>query len=288
MRRLADALLAAAALAAAGCASDFPPASFLDDLRVLAIVASPLDVAPGQAVTLAPTVHVPTGSAIDGQEWTFCPLSVGSVSGYACAAPACETTLATAASGPPIPVTANPTDLALACLAGAGGAGPAPGTLPEVVETVFRYTVTAGGQRRVAVQLVPLWTRGPPPDPTLPPAVQRVEIGGVAVHPASVPPAQPPPLLPGGLLPVRVVVDPSSVQTYLDGAGVLRTETVTVSYFSTAGRLSSDRATGVDVAVDLEGIELRPGEVEGRVWVVVRDLRGGQEPLGPFAVPIQP
>jgi hypothetical protein len=61
---------------------------------------------------------------------------------------------------------------------------------------------------------------------------------------------------------------------------------MTASYYATAGRLSADRATGVDTAVDLEAIDLEEGQTGADVYVVVRDLRGGQALAGPFTVPI--
>ena len=66
----------------------------------------------------------------------------------------------------------------------------------------------------------------------------------------------------------------------LDGGGTLS--------LATTGRFASDRATGLDVSVDLRGDELREGDVAAQVWVVARDLRGGEEPLGPFAIPVRP
>jgi hypothetical protein len=64
-------------------------------------------------------------------------------------------------------------------------------------------------------------------------------------------------------------------------------ETMTVSFFTTAGRFEFDRQTGIDVSVDLEAIDLAPlpADAGAQVWVVARDLRGGQAVLGPFTVP---
>jgi hypothetical protein len=275
-RSVAAALLA---LLLGGCASDFLPASYLNDLRVLAILADPLEVGPGQQVALRPAVYLPPGAAISSQRWTFCPLSAGSVSGYSCAVPQCQVDLPFAADGS---TAADPSALAQQCLAAAGGSLPA--ALPETVEVTFAYQVASTqGQSRQAVLQLPLWTQGPPPDPNRPPVIERVEIGGVPVFPA---PGAPAPLPAGAAVAVHVVIDPASVQTYLDAAGTALTETMTASYYATAGRLSADRATGVDTAVDLEAIDLEEGQTGADVYVVVRDLRGGQALAGPFTVPI--
>jgi hypothetical protein len=285
MRRSATRAIAGALAAAlaTGCGTDFLPASYLNDLRVLAIFAEPLEVGPGQPVRLRAALYVPPGATVTSTTWTFCPLSAGSVEGYACAVPQCQVTLVPAADGS---VTANPTDLALQCLARAGG-GSLPGALPEVLQTVFLLKVgTEQGQRREAVLQVPLYPGGAPADRNLPPAIRSVEIGGVAVYPPAG--ATPPRLARDGALPVHVVVDPASAQPYLDAAGVARVETITVSYFSTAGRFADERSTGLDVSVDLQGKDLGAADVSADVWVAVRDLRGGQALAGPFRVAVGP
>ena len=275
-RSVAAALLG---LLLGGCASDFLPASVLNDLRVLAILADPLEVGPGQQVALRPAVYLPPGATISSQRWTFCPLSAGSVAGYGCAVPQCEVELPAAGDGS---TTADPSALAQQCIASAGVA--LPPVLPEVIDVTFTYQVASSqGQSRQAVLQLPLWTQGPPPDPNRPPVIERVEIGGVPVFPT---PGAPAPLPAGAAVAVHVVVDPASVQTYLDAAGTAVTETMTTSWYTTAGRLSADRATGVDTAVDLEAIDLEEGQTAADVYVVVRDLRGGQALAGPFTVPI--
>lgn len=272
-------------LLAAGCSTDFLPASYLHDLRVLAIVAAPLEAGQGDTVTLVPTVY-PPGSVLASQTWTFCPVTAGSGTGYACAVPQCETILTPAADGS---VSASPYDLALACVQISGGGGTLPPGVPDVVQSTFTYEVTSGDgssavQSRVAVQTIPLWTRGTPVDPNLPPVIAGVEINGV---PAVV--GVPAESLPAGAsAPVRVLIDPASVQTYVDASGRSVQETMTVSYFTTAGRFKYDRQTGVDVSDDLQAIDLAPapGDAEAQVWVVARDLRGGQAVGGPFTVPL--
>jgi hypothetical protein len=278
-RALAASLLVSLALLA-GCTNDFVPQSSLADLRVLALVADPLELAPGQAVTVRPKNWLPPGSSIAEQRFTFCPLSAGAVTAYACAVPQCEVDLPPAPDGS---VTANPTQIITQCLGAAGGTIPA--DLPDQILTVFRYRVASTqGESRDAVLQIPQWTRLPPPDPNLPPVIAGVEIGGLPAQ-VGVPT---PPLPVNGLLPVRLLIDPLSVQTYVDAAGVTQTETMTGYYYSTAGRFANGLATGVDTTVDLEGTYLLPGQTTAEVWLVAVDLRGGQAVAGPFTVPIGP
>jgi hypothetical protein len=280
MNRALAVSLTAALLLLAGCTSDFVPQSSLDGLRVLALVADPLDLAPGQAVTVQPRNWLPPGSSIAEQRFTFCPLSAGAVSAYACAVPQCEVDLAPAPDGS---VTANPTQIISQCLGAAGGAIPA--DVPDQILTVFRYRVASTqGESREAVLQIPQWTRLPPPDPNLPPVIVGVEIGGLPAQ-VGVPT---PPLPVNGLLPVRLLIDPLSVQNFVDAAGVSQTETMTGYYYSTAGRFANGLATGVDTTVDLEGTYLLPGQTTAEIWLVALDLRGGQAVAGPFTVPIGP
>jgi hypothetical protein len=280
MNRALAVSLTAALLLLAGCTNDFVPQSSLDGLRVLALVADPLDLAPGQAVTVQPRNWLPPGSSIAEQRFTFCPLSAGAVSAYACAVPQCEVDLAPAPDGS---VTANPTQIISQCLGAAGGAIPA--DVPDQILTVFRYRVASTqGESREAVLQIPQWTRLPPPDPNLPPVIVGVEIGGLPAQ-VGVPT---PPLPVNGLLPVRLLIDPLSVQNFVDAAGVSQTETMTGYYYSTAGRFANGLATGVDTTVDLEGTYLLPGQTTAEIWLVALDLRGGQAVAGPFTVPIGP
>lgn len=278
-RSLAVSLLAASLLTA-GCTNDFAPQSDLLGLRVLALVADPLELAPGQPVTIQPWNHVPPGSTVVEQRWTFCPLSAGAVAAYACAVPQCEVDVPASPDGS---VTANPTAILLQCL-GIGG-GVLPPSVPDQILTVFRYRIgTDDPDSREAVLQIPQWTRSAPPDPNLPPVILGVEIGG---QPAQVG-VPTPPLPVDGLLPVRLVIDPLSVQTFVNAAGVTQTETMTGYFYTTAGTFAEGITTGTDTTTDLEGTGLLPGQTSAEIWVVALDLRGGQAVVGPFTVPLGP
>jgi hypothetical protein len=82
-----------------------------------------------------------------------------------------------------------------------------------------------------------------------------------------------------------VALDPASAQPFLDELGNPAVESLVVSFFTTAGELDGDRADGPDARQTLEGEELG-GAAEAEIWVVARDLRGGQAVSGPYRVPI--
>jgi hypothetical protein len=290
-----------ALLGLAACAPDFTPRSVLQDVRVLALVADPPELGPGESVTVAPKLFAPGDPPEDVScAWTFCPFSLGSSVGYACAAPACEVSLSPAADGS---VTADPTALALQCLQTLQQGGslppPIPPQLPPVVDVVFRCRATdpSGGVLREAVQLVPVDTVLPPPScaSTWPacrnhnPVIQQVEIGGQAVAPGGTCPAVPPcpRLAPGGELEVVAHLDPASAETYLDPAGRPVQEQLVVSFFTTAGRFDFDRGLGPDARVKLKYEDIA-GSSTAEVWVVARDLRGGEAAVGPFLVEVGP
>lgn len=290
--------LALVVLLAAACGADFTPRSALTDLRVLAIVATRLDAGPGETVTLHAVRVPPPGGAIAGgaETWTFCPFSIGASEGYTCAVP-CEWPLdpVSPASGYDSPtVTAEPFALAQSCLdqlAASGGLPPGfPVELPEKLEVLFRYVVEAtNGTEQEAVHRLPLYRDGAPADPerNIAPVILSVEIGGEPVWPPPDPPPGVPVLLPGGALDVRVLLTPESAQPYVEGGRDL-TESLVVSFYSTAGRFDFDRASGPDALVTLEHEEIAPDTVAADVWVVARDLRGGQTVVGPLSIGVVP
>jgi hypothetical protein len=253
----------------------------LTDARILAVIAAPLEIAPGEPVTLRPVTWLPPGDEVASHAWRFCPFTLGAARGYACALPACEVPLAAAADGT---VSADPRALAEQCLAAVGDvpAEGIPSEIPERVELAFKYRLTtAAGTVREAVELVPFFVNGAPEPRNLAPAIERVEIGGVPLAPTGAGPA----LRPGGELELRVVLDPAAAQPFTDLLGNPAVESLVVSFFTTAGELDADRADGPDARQTLEGEGLGSA-AEAEIWVVARDLRGGQAVSGPYRVPI--
>jgi hypothetical protein len=293
-RSLRSIAIPLAVLLAAGCSSTFTPASVVEDLRVLAIVAEPPEVrppaAPGdpnETVTLRAVAVAPPATpggparapAAADVAWSFCPFSIGASSGYACAVPSCETAL--------LPVngsfTVDPIARSLACLAALGGAlpgAPAGSGLPQQIEVLVRYQATLDGVAREAVQRIPVWTTAPPAtvERNLNPVIADVTTGADCTAAAG--------SCAVGSVPITVSIDPASFQPYPAGDRTA-VETVVVSFFTTAGRFKDERgqatAGAPQTSVLLEAKELG-GAREALVWVVARDLRGGEAVRGPLTV----
>ncbi len=302
--RLVPLLLAAAA----GCGVEFTPRSVVVDTRVLAIVATPLEVGPYDSVTLTAwrvgPPHVDrTAERIASERWSFCPFSVGSTAGYACAVPECEELVTVTQPdlaigyGPSNALTASPGDLARQCVARLAASGtlppgvPAdPAQWPSKVEVLFRYHVTAAGSReREAVQRIPLYPAGAPTgaDANKAPVIVTVRIGDttwrVDPNTGAATTTDPGPTLPSrGTLDVLVSV--TGAQKYSEGGREL-VEQLVVSFYTTAGRFDYDWANGPDASVKLKNEDA--GDAPwADVWVVARDLRGGEAVQGPFQVTI--
>jgi len=282
-RRLAP-LLALAPLAA--CSPEFQPVVYLDDLRVLAIPFDPVEIGPEESITLSPVVYVPEGEAIVTQSWSFCPFSLGPQAAYECAVPQCEITLEPEPDGS---ITTSPGLLALECLDRVGqdldGSLPGPiGEIPERLEVYFRYTVEdSSGLVREAVARPAVWPLGVPEPRNRNPVIAGVEVdgelleAGVALEPRAE----------GEVAEVRVRVDEASLDRYVDPSGAERTEEPIWSFFSTAGRFEYHRLAGNEVSQSWKARSLRPEEHEAELYVVLRDLRGGQAVAGPFVIPIE-
>jgi hypothetical protein len=290
--------LAVAGLAAAlACAPRFTPRSVIENLRVLAIVATPLELSPGgSTVTLsARTVTAgghPAGPGDVQEQWSFCPFSLGASVGYACASslPACDFHF------PPGVAPAGFDALAQAqlCLAALGVAGGLPSDVPpdlsavSRLDLVFRYTASDGATTRDVVQTVPLYRTAPIP-PNTAPTIARVLACGREVTPPDdfTWPATDTGcvLAPGGEVEIRVQLTPDSAQPYHDASGS-HVEAPVVSFYTTAGRFDFDRASGPDAVVKLKYQEVG-GPGTALIYAVARDLRGGETVTGPYGVAVR-
>lgn len=280
--------LAALALLTAACAGDLPPRSLLQDVRVLALLASPLEAGPGESVTVSADIFAPPGVTFT-ETWTFCPFTLGSTANDACAVPQCENPLDTRPDGS---FYAVPSARALDCLQTYGGqsaSGSAlPSQVPDQLEVIFRDHVEGSdGFKGDAVLRVPFYPRGAPADRNQPPKVTSITIGAqpmsLATPPAD-PGAQSAAIPKGGQLEVRVTLDPSSVQQYQDSSGRTVSEQLFVSFYTTDGRFDYDRGIGLDESVNLKDDKVANRASPANVYVVAHDDRGGATVLGPYAV----
>lgn len=314
--------LLALALVGAGCADTFTPASVVEDRRVLALLADPpaLDgtdpaaattVRAVEAAPLAPPPLPPGADALE-RRWSFCPFSLGAAAGYACAVPACEVPLAPDGAGA---VTVRPRQEIDACLAALGPAVPpdlAAG-LPPTVEVLVRWrlvavaTATPGVGEvvlREAVQRVPVWTVAPTAPLNAPPAFAAAAVtvgsGGAAVvaQPCGTPDAAGVKACPvagtlsrAGVLRVVAAVNGDTIERYAVGDRTAD-ETFAIGFYTTAGRFDDDRGVATRdlpaVAVGLKHEEVPAGTEDALLWVILRDLRGGEAAAGPFRLAVEP
>jgi hypothetical protein len=299
-------LLGMAALAASGCSQPFTPASVVEDLRVLAVVASPPELdgsVSGASSTLRAVVARPLSDTTPVVEsWSFCPFSAGAAVGYACAVPQCETALAAAPDGS---VLVAPVALALACVQDHAASLPpdlaGSGALPARVEVLIRLHVDDGvGPPRDAVQRLPVWTTAPTSPLNLPPAfaATAIRLDGAPAAPcadsspaglAACPPAAT--LRRAAHLPITASVDPGSIQDVTAGDRTAP-ESFDLSFFTTAGRFTEPRGGATraapDVATELKHEEVATGTADALLWVVLRDLRGGEAVTGPYRLAVEP
>jgi hypothetical protein len=272
----------AVVLWATGCDTGFDPPSYLKDLRVLAVQANPLEAGPGDIVTLRPRIYLAPATTLASLEWSFCPLTLGARGAFRCVSPACETALQPAAD---LSVTTNPLALAQTCLVSVVGSGalPAGASLPQTLESVFRLRVMASdGAVEEVVERYPVWPFAAPPARNRPPVISGITANGAA------PDADGTfaPVAPLAEVTIEVAIDPQSLDTYVDGNGDSRIEDPVVSFYATAGRFQRDRANGTRSHVVWKAEKLGADDSEAVVYIVARDLRGGQTVSGPYRIPI--
>lgn len=268
---------------AAGCGADFDPASYLQGLRVLALIADPLEVGPSDELSITPVVYLSEGESISSSSLGFCPFSLGPTAGYECAVPACEIELSADQNGR---YKAVPYELTLQCMSQLGtGDLPkgVPAEIPERVDVYFSYLVSSSlGEVRQAVLKLGLYTRGPPPVVNRAPLVSFMAIDETPIDSGGI--AEP--VTEGQQVEIQLQVDPASLDSFTDQAGNTKTEEAIVSFYANAGRFDYSKVSGSDARVTWKAVKLEPGQTHADVYVTVRDLRGGQAVFGPVTIPI--
>lgn len=317
-RRSHRAALGLLALLLAGCTQDFVPGSVIENRRVLALIADPpeLDGTQPGAATMVRAVEAqpldqaePPGTTLE-RRWSLCPFSLGARAGYACALPQCEVALVPDAGGAVTVTQADLLALVTTCLQAPGTVPPpglGDGTFPAVSDVLVRYRlveVTPAATdpalrevlRREAVQRIPVWNQPPTRALNQPPAFAAVavEVDGVAAQPCADPTATgvescaaAGPLT--SLAPLSIVarVDPATIEDYPAGERTA-TEAFNLTFFTTAGRFDFEAASATrdqpSGGVLLKFEEVPATTRNALLWVVLRDLRGGEAVAGPFRV----
>jgi len=236
MRRAAIGVLA---LAAAGCAEPPGEPSLVDRLRILAVVAEPPEVAPGESVALDALVVAPPGVAAPELTWSLCaePVSLQPL-----AAGECATASAGALVALPGPTIAPPLELA-----------PLLASDETVLPLRVRLHVVSGAESDDWIAQVAVSTRAAPN--------RNPEILELAVEQDG-----------GAFLLTATTTEPETFEKILaDGERVPETELLSVHWLTTLGRFEHEEtAPGeADRLLDSDGA--------ATVYAVVWDSRGGYD-----------
>lgn len=278
--------LSLAILFAAGCTSEFDPASFVDKLRLLAVKAEPPDVAPGQATMLSATTANPGGNA-PTITWDAClllpPPATGEAVNQDCIAlPEGDPSLVPFGQGDSVAAT-------MPMLS------PSMIGLPDQTNGFYlpvRVKLDTGTSSLVAfvqlrIFLGALAANPPNRNPSLT-GIFTVPVADAGADEQSpLDPITPAPVHENYQLNLRALVTPDSQEPYKVYDGDPRTttprdvtETIRISWFTTAGHFTND-VTGVDkpdTTLILDKHLPAPGTPID-LWVVARDERGGSDVL---------
>lgn len=288
-----------------GCGDTFQPRNSLQEVRVLTIEATPLEVGLDETVTVKPVVHLPEGRSIASYRWHYCPINAGAVAGYQCASAACDVDIETPSYDAEITVT--PSDSLFACIgellnenpaSGAGGDGATGMSSDDItrLDTALFYELTDDEGRLFRhVKAIPLW-KEKPAEINRAPVILDVAIDDVSVWDGAEASA-----VREVDLAVTVTMDPESVDSFTDTRGDVVDEDFIISFFATAGAFEADRKDGLEVTNTLtfsaEEMAKEPWEpplalasdvTSLDIYVVARDGRGGQTAVGPYTVNLSP
>ena len=250
-----------------GCQSfSDPPVSFVAGLRVLGIKAEPPQIAPSASTTLT-TLVVDTYGGAPTASWSQCNL-------------------------PPLPGQTVNTD----CVDGSAGAAlqpigdglTIPFVMPQVAAASLGAPDATGGvylplvavleaspQTLTAVYRLRLADDAPPnTNPTIADVISIDAAGAMSPLDAATPML----VHSGEALSLSVSFAPDSAQTYTAADGTVTTETLTTSWFCTAGDLSFEKtsATQPETVLHLDQ-RLPSAGAQIDLYAVARDERGGTD-----------
>jgi len=250
-----------------GCQSfTDPPVTFVAGLRVLGIKAEPPQLAPGASTTVT-TLVVDTYGGTPTASWSQCnlPPLPGQTVNTACIDGSAASDLQPIGDGLTIPFVMPQV------VAASLGAPDATGGvyLPLVA------AVDASPQSLTAVYRLRLADGGPPnANPTIA-GLFSIDASGAM---SALDPTAPMLVQSGGSLSLTVTFTPDSAQTYTAANGTATTETLTTSWFCTAGELSFEKtsATQPETVLHLDQ-RLPAAGTQIDLYAVARDERGGTD-----------
>lgn len=254
-------------LSFAGCQSfSDPPVSFVAGLRVLGIQAEPPQIAPGASTTVAALV-VDTAGGTPTAAWSQCllPPLPGEAVNTACVEGSAGAALAPIGEGLTIPfVMPQVTAASLGAPDATGGV-----YLPLVA------AVESSPQTLIAVYRLRLGDDAPANiNPTIADVFSVDPSGAMSALDASAPT----PVQAGDALSLTATFAPDSAQTYTAADGTVTTETLTTSWFCTAGALSFEKTSATQPVTVLHLDQRLPSSgAQIDLYAVAHDERGGAD-----------
>ena len=286
MRRLALVFaLVSVAVGVSGCRNSFDPAAFVDKLRLLAVQADPPEVAPGAATTLHATWANP-GGATPAIRWDACLQPPPPATGQS-VSPDCYGL----DGGSPLEPLGEGETLATTMPM----VTPAMLGLPDATNGFYvwlRVQLDADGNTLfgfygLRLSLGALSPNPPNHNPVLTGIFTVPSADAGAADQTALDEAAPPEVHANDQIDLRALVTPESSESYVVFDGDPRTtpprmvtETVRISWFTTAGTLDND-VTGVpkpDTTLTLDK-HLPASDTPIDLWAVARDERGGLDVL---------
>jgi hypothetical protein len=256
--------IGAVCLGAACTSHPDPPVSFVEGLRVLTVRAEPPEV-PSGATSQVTILAVDTeGRAID-VAWSRClvPPRSGEAVNPACVETPTGTSLQPLGSGMTIAVqmpAVNPGDLGQ----------------PDATNGVYLPVVGRASAGTDSVTAVYRLRLGGATPPNMNPAIASVDV--VDASGATTPLDEATPLVvhAGDEVTLESTYTPGSAEMYTAFGGKVLTETLTTSWFCTAGDLSHERTSATQPQTVLRLTERLPAAGKTiDLWAVVHDERGG-------------
>jgi hypothetical protein len=250
-----------------GCQSfPDPPVTFVAGLRVLGIEAAPPQVAPGASTTVT-ALAVDTNGGTPTASWSDCllPPLPGQTVNPTCADGSSPSDLQPIGGGLTIAfVMPQVTAAALGA--------------PDVTGGVYLPLVAdVGGDASALTAVYRLRLADAQPDNANPTIAGLFSVDAAGAM-SALDPMVPTPVQTGGALTLTVTFAPGSAETYTAADGTATTETLTTSWFCTAGDLSVEKtsATQPETVLHLDQ-RLPAAGAQIDLYAVARDERGGTD-----------
>jgi hypothetical protein len=255
-----------------GCQSfSDPPVSFVVGLRVLGIKAEPPQIAPGASTTLT-TLAVDTDGATPAASWNQCnlPPLPGQTVNAACVDGSAAADLQPIGDGLTIPFV-----MPQVTAASLGGPDATGGVYLPLVAAVDASPQAASPQALTAVYRLRLADADPA---NANPSIADVLSVDAAGAMSALEETAPTPVQSGGTLSLTVTFAPGSAQSYIAADGTVTTETLTTSWFCTAGALSFEKTSATQPVTVLQLDQRLPATgTQIDLYAVARDERGGTD-----------